>query len=195
MKVYNTQGKEQHLFPMEKFQSRFRGYFMDKDGNIFSTRGTGKLKQLMGSQQYGYQTRYFTLDGATFQQSYLTTNCKSHRDFGIETSVPTVTGIRTSTLPSKVQPGAVLTKLKATGAAITAERNHARTVDEALSSKGTMIASIVDGKFVFGTNPVIHTTEASLKSEMTRLAGLNPGVHFVAFKIAGSVVSGGVVWS
>ena len=180
MKVYDQIGKELHLFPLEKFQSRFRGYYMSADGKVYSTRGNNKLKELSGSKANSWSNRYFTLDGGSWEQNHLTGNCKAHKDFVLETTVPSVTGIKTAQMPA---------------VKLTTERNHAKTAEEALAAKGSIIASVVNGKFLFGSNPVIHTTQESLKSEMARLASQNPGVRYVAFTITGSVISGGMNWS
>jgi len=179
MKVYDQQGKEFHLFPLEKYKPRFRGYYMSADGKVYSTRGGNNLKELTGSKANTWANRYFTLDGGSWEQNHLVTSAKAHKDFVLETTVPTVVGVKTALVPQK----------------LTTERNHAKTAEDALAAKGSIIASVIKGKFAFGSDPVIHTTRESLKSEMARLANQNPGVRYVAFTITSSVVAGGMSWS
>ena len=56
---------------------------------------------------------------------------------------------------------------------------------------GTLTA---EGSFTFAATPKVQSTEASVKSELERLAKAHPGVTFVSFKIDKSATAGGVVW-
>lgn len=175
----NVQGTD-YLFPLQKVISRLQGYYIDKEGHVYSTRGKGgALAHLAGSKQHSWSNRYFTLDGATWEQGYLTCTAKAHGDFAKETTAS----------------AAVLASVQARGAQVTAERAHAKTAAEALKANGSIIATVVGDKFVFASSPVIHTTPESVRDEMTRLANLNPGTRYVEFKITSSVVAGGLNWS
>ena len=52
-----------------------------------------------------------------------------------------------------------------------------------------------NGTVSFSSAPVIHTTEASWKTEIERLAKSNPGTKFIAVQVVASVVAGGLVWN
>lgn len=82
-----------------------------------------------------------------------------------------------------------MTKTKSVGG-----RNHAGTTEEGIKAKGSIIGRVHKGHLVFGSEPKIHTSEESVKSEMQRLALEHPGVKFVELKIGKSVVAGGVTW-
>lgn len=179
----NVQGTD-YLFPLEKVNYRFRGYFIDKEGQVYSTRGPGaRLSRLAGSKQNSWSNRYYTLDGASWEHGHLIRQAKAHGDFAKETTAAIKTG--------PLGGSAVLSALQARAS----ERSHAKTTDEAINSRGSIIASVIDGKFVFGSNPVVHTTAESVKSELARLAMQNPGIRYVEFKINATVVSGGLNWS
>jgi hypothetical protein len=59
----------------------------------------------------------------------------------------------------------------------------------------SIIASIVDGRLVVGTNPKVHVTAKSLTDEMTRLANVSPGTLFIALTVSKTCIAGEIKWS
>lgn len=190
-----------YLFPLTKLSTALTGYFIDKEGQVYSTKGSKGLQRLQGSQPQKYGPRYFTLANRTYVQSSLIEQAKAHPDFKAETT-PAPAPVKTAAFPgskaSTTQSFAdVLRTAQAVNTAISRPTitDYAKTTDEALTGRGSMIAAIKNGAFVFDANPVIYTSVPSLKSEMERLAKANPGVRYVSFTITGSVVAGAVDWS
>lgn len=62
-------------------------------------------------------------------------------------------------------------------------------------SKGWIIGSMIDGKLSISPTPKIHTTDASVNTEIERLAKLNPGKYYVKMKLEAFAKAGGVSWS
>ena len=73
-------------------------------------------------------------------------------------------------------------------------RSHAVPLAQGIAARGVVLAVEEDGKLLFDSKPVIHTSEASWKDEATRVAMLNPGKRVVALKVVGAVVDDGVRW-
>lgn len=167
-----------HLFPLINVHARYEGYFMAKDGTVYSTKRSKKASdapyKMIGS---GYGSmKYYTLNNDSIDGHSLTRRAKAHKDFNKETS-------------GSVPIEAVVSSTK---------RSHASAVDEGIKGRGFVIAQVAvhDGAehLLFGSKPAIHMTEASFKDEMQRLAMAMPGTKFVALKVVTSVVSGGVQW-
>lgn len=66
---------------------------------------------------------------------------------------------------------------------------------QAAPSKGWIIGSVTNGCYSFSPDPVVHNTEASVNTEIERLAKNNPGTRFVKVRIEAFVQTGGVNWS
>jgi hypothetical protein len=58
-----------------------------------------------------------------------------------------------------------------------------------------IIASVVDGKLVIGSNPKVHIESSSLTTEMERLAKACPGTQFIALMVTKTCVAGAVKWN
>ena len=173
-----------NMFPLSLVLPSVRKdtYYMAADRSVFSN-ARGKLVRLHGSHGYGGKTFSFrrVQGSGTFTEraSVIETLATQHSQFKAHTSL----GISIN-LPST-------TKVPATARA---DRSHAASVEDGIKSKGYIIARVHKGHLVFGSEPPIHLTAASVKSEMERLAMAHPGVKFVELKITQSVVAGGVSW-
>jgi hypothetical protein len=82
-----------NLFPLTKTHVRAVGYYMDQDGEIWSTRArAGRLTKLKGSRTSS--GRYITLQtngsfGQIHRLSDLQSTARAHRDFTTDTTVAT----------------------------------------------------------------------------------------------------------
>lgn len=190
-----------NLFPLYRLGAHFKDYFMDGEGNIFSTKRGGVLKQLWGSRstnRYGRSsggTRY-SLGGLTYDSHELVAMASRDSTFNEETHDPKkklVGGYGPKTL-SAASLGVDLTKIKAPIPPI--ERSHATSVESGIEGKGWIIAAYKSGiGLIFSKQPAIHLTAESAKSEMERLAKEVPGQKFVLLRILNTIVSGGVTWN
>lgn len=169
-----------NLFPLSLVLPSVRKdtYYMAADRSVFS-KARGKLVRMLGSHGYGGKTFSFQraqgsgtfTERATVVESLATRHSQftAHTSLGISINLPSTTKVP-------------------------ANRSHAESVEDGIKSKGSIIARVHKGHLVFGSEPPIHLTAASVKSEMERLATAHPGVKFVELKIAQSVVAGGVSW-
>lgn len=173
-----------NLFPLIKVNARYEGYFLSKEGAVYSTKRSSKLSDApykMAGSGYGY-LKYYTLNKVSVDGNSLLRLAKAHKDFNADVMSPVITKLNSS-LASQAGAG---------------KRSHAQDVAQGIKERGFVIAQVAmhDGKehLLFGSKPAIHMTEASYRDEMTRLAAQKPGAKFVALKIVASVVSGGVQW-
>lgn len=80
----------QNLFPLTQIEPRAVGYYMDRDGEIWSERARqGVLTKLKGSRTPA--GRYITLQtngsfGQTYSLAYLQLNARAHRHFTTDTA-------------------------------------------------------------------------------------------------------------
>ena len=167
-----------NVFPLSLQNNRFAGYFINSNGEVISTKQNTSGTKLCGSGPYGSANRFFTLAGVSYSGRDLLRTARAHSAWAEHT------------MPKKEQSKSQ-SKVK--------DRAHATAVDEGVKSRGFVIARVGthDGvqHLMFGSKPAIHLTEASVTSEMTRLANSNPGVEFVMLKIVKSAKAGGLVWN
>jgi hypothetical protein len=167
-----------HVFPLVQMDSMLNGYFMDANGSVYSNkspRGVGVLTKLSGTRQPS--GHYYTLNKRTFRADDLIRRAKAHKSFIFETKVPI----------SSTAIGAAVDGVVCMGRTKSAER--------AVAVKGYVIATIgPTDRFVFGTDPVLHVGESTVREEASRIAALKPGIEVVILKVHASVVSGGVTW-
>ena len=162
-----------NLYDMSRVNSNYRGYYMNKDGEIYSSKsGSGNLVRLHGSNTSS--GRYYTLNGRTYRHDALKDQFMHRHDFIQEVHKPLQNVANTVTLGSA--------------------RAHAASTEVGVSAKGFIIGRIQGNSIVLGSQPKIHVTLHSVNSEMERLANAHPGVKFVRLKIDGSVVAGGIKW-
>lgn len=165
---------DKNLFPLNNINSRFSGYLMDADDNIYTTKNKFQTPTTMTGSRTS-SGHYFTLNKNTYRRDFLVNAARNHRLFKSETAAPQV---------------AVVSEVVKSND----KRSYAKDLDEGIKLRGVMIAAVENGKLVFSSEPKIHTTEQSYRSEMERLANTKPGMKFVSVKITGSVVAGGVKW-
>lgn len=193
-----------NLFPLKFVEENLLDYWMDADGEVYSTKRGGKLTRLSGSIPYrsGFGrysstgTRTYTLNGKSYPAGLLRERAMAYVSFSIETydaTKKTPGGYGPKVLSAKAL-GVDLTKVKGPIAPLQ-NRSHAASVDEGVAAKGWIICShLPDVGLVFSKTPAIHLTTESAKAEMERLAREVPGTKFVLLRILNTIVSGGVTW-
>lgn len=154
------------LFDLTKvFGSSFRGYWIDRDFNAWSTKrgapyklartGTGACR---GKYYSFYTGRYSTSMRVDEMQSKLRSN---------------------SEFTAYVRATAVTTHVSAT----------------APSTKGYIIGSTyATGVMSFASFPKVHATEASARAECERLAKANRGTSYTYFEIKSTATAGDISW-
>lgn len=172
-----------NLFPLSLTLVGAQGYFMDAAGEIWSERGRkGSLRKLAGTQTPGgrqvtLQTNVHLGFSPTYKCDHLQHEAKRHRDFAKHTmnliNLATAMGLKSESIMN---------------------RAHADSLATGITAKGWIIGTIADDAITIGVKPVIHTTEASVNDEITRLATLKPGVKFVKLRIEGALTVGAPVW-
>jgi hypothetical protein len=170
MLIYNL-----NLFPLFKINPSLSNYFLHKDGRVYSTKRQS-FKQLVGTFDAAGKRHFLLNTRYKYSQEELLTAAKQHSDWDKETCDQ-------STAQSDHNERSEHS-----------ERHHAGNLQEAISSRGVVIAAELNGKLVFSSNPKFHTTEQSWKDEIKRLALLNPGVRYVALGIIQAVTARGFNW-
>ena len=172
-----------YLFPLSKIDTRLDGYFVSLEGKMFSTKQSTQGRSMVGSDSYGSRSRYYTMNGCSYEGAVLFLRAKQHNEWKSETMKPAVILFVADHLAAQSK---------------VTDRSHAQAVDQGIKGRGFVVAQVAvhDGQehLLFGSKPAIHMSEQSYKNEMTRLATMHPGKKFVALKIVASVVSGGVKW-
>jgi hypothetical protein len=167
-----------HVFPLVQMDSMLNGYFMDASGNVYSNKSlhsAGVLAKLSGSRQPS--GHYYTLNKRAFRADDLIRRARAHKSFVFETKVPI-----SSTAIDAAVDGVVC-------------MGRTKSAERAVAVKGYVIATIgPSDRFVFGTDPVLHVGESTVKEEAGRIAALKPGTEVVILKVHASVVAGGVTW-
>ena len=161
-----------NLFPLRHLSHAYSGYYLNEQGHVFSTRGNrhGRLIRLNGSRASAqYSRRYYALAGRSLSSEILLELAKADPNWEKETG-----NLNEDTYIDVV--------------------DHVEMLNKGLKAKGQVVATIENGKLVFGSIPKIHTTEKSVRDELTRLAVLKPGTKFVSLKITNIVVAGGITW-
>lgn len=158
------------LFPLSRINAQLTHYYMDSSGNVFSTKQSTVPKKMLGTVTSGY--RYYNLRtsrGAINERAdLLISKCKNHSDWKRETSLSS--GPDVSEFTDEVN------------------------IKQAVAGHGYVICQVVNNALVFGSKPKIHTTLASVKAEVERLANKSPGVQIAYLQILGSAIAGSLVW-
>jgi len=179
-----------HLFPLRLVIFSLDGYYMSKDGAVFSTNGsTGVLRQLNGSRTSS--GHYYTLKTNTYRHDQLFAKAKAHAQFLTHTSGITREDVQ---MQRAVAQTAEAIRDLHLGDIPAGVRAHAPSVHDGITRKGVLLGTVDGDILVFGSKPKLHLTEASWRDEAERIAKLKPGLKVVAFKIIGSVVAKGVHW-
>jgi hypothetical protein len=171
-----------YVFPLSKMDVTMYGYFMDKDGNIFSTK-SGMLKRMSGSRVPG--GHYFTLNKRTYRQSFLISMARNNDHFALETRSP------------KAAAPDVVKSVVIQGGRSTMEGlpGRSKSAASAISARGWMLATVgPSDRLVFSTDAVFHLMETTANDEAVRIATLKPGTEVVIMRVIKSVVAGGVTW-
>jgi len=170
----------QNVFALVKMDVTMSGYFMDKDGAIFSTK-SGLLKRMSGSRTPG--GHYFTLNKRTHRLDVLVSMARNHAHFAIET------GLAKTPAPVAVDVAVYQ------GGLPVALQGRTRSAASAIRIKGWMLATVgPTDKLVFSTDAVFHLMEDTATEEAVRIATLKPGTEVVIMRVYKSVVAGGVTW-
>lgn len=192
-----------NLFPLSLIGKTYAGYHIDEAGIVFSTKRSSTPQMMFG---FGHgDMKYYTMNGMSVRGNELIFTAKKHPRFKLETATLSTherlaleKAVEAETPVFVEAPFPSFPAQLANGGKKVTMRNHAPNVHAGISSKGVVIARVAkhDGveHLLFGSKPAIHTTEASYRDEMTRLATEYPGTKFVACKITSSVISGGMKW-
>lgn len=171
-----------NVFPLVHHSNLLAGYFMDKDGNVFSNKSpntSGNLTRLMGSRQPS--GHYYTLNKRTYRADDLVHAAERHMRFTAETQS------MQEALANALPP--------ASAAAAQLPLGRTKSAKAAVAHKGYVLATVgPTDRFVFGTDPVLHTTETTAREEAARIATLKPGTEVVILKAVASVTAGATVW-
>lgn len=175
----NIAGIPVPVFALSIIDRYMDGYFVDRDLNVWSTKGRTPAR-LSGTQTPS--GRYFTLNKRTHRALDLQRKVRLHPNFLNETSSQVVATVNARTvvaqggLPVSLPPG------------------RTKSPRQAAASKGYMLATInPNDKLVIGTEPVFHLDEATAKTEAERVASLN-GSEVLVLKIVGKVKVQKAVW-
>lgn len=164
-KIMSTQ-KPEGLFNLVNTSTHLTGYYIDKDGYVYSNKLKNKpYVRLLGDSKnhstvFHEITRY-KLNGRTYTAAELLRKAKQHANWS-------------STMATKKEIKDIVI--------IPRKGEH-------------IIASVVDGKLVIGSNPKVHVEAGALQTEMERLAKVSPGTKFIALTVTLTCVAGEVKWS
>ena len=166
------------VFPLKSIDVYMDGYYIDRDGNVWSTKGrsgSAPTKLLGSTTPSG---RYYTLNKRTHRADDVFRRARNHRDFIAETSPTTaLTQVATkATAPAALPPG------------------RTKSAKAAVQAKGFVLATLApNDKLVFGTEPVFHLTPNTARAEAERIAGAT-GSEVVMLNIVGKVKVQKAVW-
>lgn len=164
----NVYGRE--LFPLVLCGDHWSRYFVDSNGDIYSSRSKPMPVKLKGTTRGEY--RIFTLDGRRVRQDLVVKRAKQHKDYSAHIS------------------DAQTEKPKNSGGL----NGREFSIAAAIPKRGFMLASLnAKGNPIFVHKPVFHDKEATAQEEAIRISGLT-GKKVVIFKIIGAVTVGGAVW-
>ena len=161
------------VFPLKTIDAYMDGYYIDRDGTVYSTKGRTGIARLSGSTTPS--GRYYTLNKRTHRADDVFRRAKAHRDFVIETS-----------------PGVVSLPKVIASAGLPAGRT--KSARHAVSAKGYVLATLApNDKLVFGTEPVFHVSDVTAREEAERIASTT-GAEVVMLKVVGKVKIQKAVW-
>lgn len=163
-----------NLFPLNKLGDRvLDGYFMDADGNVYSTRASKLPKMMRGSRvdsKVYYTCSYYNGRFSTrYDGAKLFERAKRNKSFVLHTSGGPFSGTATQPqAPNQFEIG--------------------------LAAKGWMIASVIAKKVSIVGNEIYLTPDLT-HAALVKAAQEKPGVKFVSLKIDRTVVANGLVWN
>lgn len=181
MLLYDTVAKTAfNAFPLGKLSGNWTGYFIATTGQIYSNKQTKQedhVKKMHGKRVSGLNARTYTLSGVSQRSDRLLALAKRSLSWARDTE------LAAPQLPEEAKPQWPFPIDKATSDAY---RGKKPDVLQAVKDRGFVIASIVDNKLVFGSEPKIHSTVMSVEAELGRLAAASPGTVFVRLDITGA---------
>lgn len=168
-----------NVFPLVKMDQFMNGYFIDKDGNVYSNKVSMRtLTKLTGSSTPS--GRYYTLNKRTYRADSLIARAKQHPMFAQEV------------YPAAV---AVAVQLATTAPAAVTPANKSKSAAKLVAAKGFVLATVgPSDKLVFGTDPMFQLDLPTATTEAERIANLKPGTRIVVLQAVRSVVAGGTKW-
>ena len=153
----------ENLFDLSKLGSHYRGYFVDRDGKVYSNK-QGTLRALKISAPSNTFHKYWNLSNNGYAQAVRTDRFDEMLN-------------RSDEFRSFVNAA------KMTGA-----------FAPVAGGKGYIVGSVTSGGVSFSSNPKIHTSEASARTECERLASSYKGKTFMYVEIKGTVKASGFDW-
>lgn len=160
------------VFPLNRVDFFMTGYYMDRDGGVWSNKGKAPAKLLGSKTPSGH---YYTLNKRTVRADTLVPRAKLHKDFITETS--NTVGALPAQAPAPVNLA-----------------GRTKSARHAVTDKGYVLATLApNDKLVFGTEPVFHLTEETAKAEAERVAA-STGSELVVLKVIGKVKVQKAVW-
>jgi hypothetical protein len=180
--------------PLSLVTSRWDGYFVDRAGVVYSNKKTDAVdhvRVMKGTRPYGTSHRNYTLNRVSVQGPYLLSQAKKVSTWMKQTAPYTdvSTPAEVAALPEEAKPQWPFPTDKAKSDAYLGKKQD---VLQAVKDRGFVIASIVDNKLVFGSEPKIHSSVVSANEELARLANTSVGTVFVRLDINAAVVAGGL---
>lgn len=168
--------QNQNLFPLSKVRKTLARRYMSAEGNVFSNT-SGKLIELHStSTAEGSEYIRFSAE-VSYPKGLLMHACTAHVDFFKDTTER----VSTASKPARAK-------------SMPNSRLHAETITAGIKARGWIIGQVADQSIIFGAVPVIHITDASVMSELERLAAKKPGTKFVKLRIEAALTVGEVHW-
>jgi len=168
----NILGIPVRVFSLKTIDTYMDGYYMDADGGVWSTRGRVPARLTGSSTPSG---RYYTLNKRSHRADQLVYLARAHKTFASETAKTIELAVAKATPPAPLQ----------------GRTQSART---AAGARGFLLATLTPtDKLAFGTNPVFHLTEATVRAEAERIAA-ESGIEVVLLRIVGKVKVQKAVW-
>ncbi len=169
------------VFALKTIDVYMDGYYIDRDGNVWSTKGRSGSAPTRLSGSTTPSGRYYTLNKRTHRADDVYRRARAHSTFVAETSpiAALAQAAQSATLPAAVS-------------ALPAGRT--KNAREAVAAKGYLLATLApNGKLVFGIEPVFHVSDVTAKEEAVRIAG-SSGAEVVMLKVVGKVKVQKAVW-
>ena len=159
------------VFPLKLIDTYMDGYYLDKDFNVWSTKGRSP-SCLSGTKTPS--GKYFTLNKRAHRADDIARRARNHKDFASHTA---------ALVPVPATTGSTLLPLGRT-----------KSAKELASRKGFVLATMSPtDKLIFGSDSVFHLTAESARGEAERIAGVS-GIEVVVLQVIGKVKVQKAVW-
>ena len=154
----------ENLFDLAKLGSQYRGYFVDREGKVYSNK-QGALRALKISAPSNTFHKYWNLSTNGYSSPVRT----DRFDNMLNRSDEYRTFVKAAKVTGAFAPSA--------------------------TAKGYIVGSVTNSGVSFSSNPKVHTSEASARTECERLASSYKGKTFMYVEIKGTVKASGFNWS